>query len=58
MRVLAWCLACFARKCINLHLFKAYLYTECAYSKCEPQGGENMSAELDDKYENAWHSVA
>ena len=58
MRVLAWCLACFARKWINLHLFKAYLYTECAYSKCEPQGGENMSAELDDKYENAWHSVA
>ena len=21
-------------------------------------GGENMSAELDEKYENAWHSVA
>ncbi len=40
------------------HLFKAYLLTEYAYSKCEPQGGENMSAELDEKYENAWHSVA
>ena len=38
----------------------AYLYTECAISKTEhePQGGENMSAELDVKYENAWHSVA
>ena len=24
-----------------------YLCTECAYSECEPQGGENMSAELD-----------
>ena len=42
----------------NGYLFKAYLYTVCAYSKCEPQGGENMSAELDEKYENAWHSVA
>ena len=39
--------ACFARKRTNEHLFKAYLYTVCAYSKCEPQGGENMSAELD-----------
>ena len=42
----------------NEHSFKAFLYTECAYSKCEPQGGENMSAELDGWYENAWHSVA
>ena len=42
----------------NEHSFRAHLLTECAYSKCEPQGGENMSAELDDKYENAWHSVA
>ena len=42
----------------NENPFKAYLYTECAYSGCEPQGGENMSAELDEKYENAWHSVA
>ena len=39
--------ACFARKRTNEHLFKAYLYTVCAYSKCEQQGGENMSAELD-----------
>ena len=57
VRVLAWCVRLW-RKRINEHLFKAYLLTECAYSKCEPQGGENMSAELDDKYENAWHSVA
>ena len=28
--------------------FKAYLLTECAYSKFEPQGGERISAELDD----------
>ena len=31
----------------NEHSLRAYLYTVCAYSKCEPQGGENMSAELD-----------
>ncbi len=45
---------------INENLFEAYLLTECATSKTEhePQGGENMSAELDEKYENAWHSVA
>ena len=44
----------------NEHLFVACLYTVCATSKTEhePQGGENMSAELDEKYENAWHSVA
>ena len=42
----------------NGHQFKVCLLTECACSKCEPQGGENMSAELDEKYENAWHSVA
>ena len=38
----------------------AFLYTVYAISKTEhePQGGENMSAELDEKYENAWHSVA
>ena len=47
VRVLAWCLACFARKWINEHLFKACLYTECAYSGCEPQGGEKANAELD-----------
>ena len=35
------------RKRINEDLFRAYLLTECAYSGCEPQGGENMSAELD-----------
>ena len=45
---------------INEHLFRAFLYTECAYlqTEHEPQSGENMSAELDEKYENAWHSVA
>ena len=44
----------------NGYSFRAYLLTECAISKTEhePQGGENMSAELDVKYENAWHSVA
>ena len=44
----------------NGYSFRAYLLTECATSKTEhePQGGENMSAELDEKYENAWHSVA
>ena len=44
----------------NGHSFRAFLYTVCATSKTEhePQGGENMSAELDEKYENAWHSVA
>ena len=42
----------------NGHQFKVCLLTECACSKCEPQGGEKMSAELDEKYENAWHSVA
>ena len=47
VRVLAWYLACSARKRINENLFEAFLYTECAYSECEPQGGENMSAELD-----------
>ena len=26
-----------ARKRINEHLFRAFLYTECAYSGCEPQ---------------------
>ena len=33
----------------NGHQFKVYLLTECAYSQTEhePQGGENMSAELD-----------
>ena len=46
------------RKRTNEYFFKAYLLTECVYSECEPQGGENMSAELDEKYENAWHSVA
>ncbi len=34
---------------INENLSGTYLYTECATSKTEhePQGGENMSAELD-----------
>ena len=44
----------------NGYIFEVFLYTQCATSKTEhePQGGENMSAELDEKYENAWHSVA
>ena len=33
----ACCFACFARKRINEHSFRAFLYTECAYSGCEPQ---------------------
>ena len=35
---------------LNAHLFEAYLLTEFANSKTEyePQGGEHMSAELDD----------
>ena len=39
----------------NEHSFMAFLYMVCATSKTEhePQGGENMSAELDEKYENA-----
>ena len=47
VRVLAWCLACKARKRINERLFRVYLLTECAYSECEPQGGEKANAELD-----------
>ena len=31
----------------NEHSFRAHLLTECAYSKCEPQGGEKANAELD-----------
>ena len=36
----------------NENLFVAYLYTECANSQTEhePQGGEPMSAELDEQY--------
>lgn len=34
-------------KRINENLFKAFLYTECVYSRCEPQGGERANAELD-----------
>ena len=30
VRVLAWCLACFARKRINENIFRAFLLTECA----------------------------
>ena len=37
---------------LNAHLFEAYLLTEFALSKTEhePQGGEHMSAELDEQY--------
>ena len=31
----ACCFACFARKRINEHSFRAFLYTECAHSKTE-----------------------
>ena len=31
---------------INENLFEAHLLTKCAYSECEPQGGEIASAEL------------
>ena len=36
----------------NENLFEDYSYTECATSKTEhePQGGEPMSAELDEQY--------
>ena len=39
-----------AERTSNVHLFKAFLYTESARSETEhePQGGEPMSAELDD----------
>ncbi len=30
---------------INERLFRVYLLTECAYSACEPQGGEIANAE-------------
>jgi len=33
----------------NEHSFRAHLLTVCAYSKCEPQGGEKANAELDEK---------
>ena len=38
------------RTFFNVHLFEAYLYTVFAHSKTEhePQGGEPMSAELDE----------
>ena len=31
----------------NEYLFRVYLLTVCAYSECEPQGGEKANAELD-----------
>ena len=37
VRVLAWYLACLHASGYNVHLFKVYLLTECAYLKCEPQ---------------------
>ena len=41
-----------ARKWINEHIFRAFLYKVCATSKTEhePQGGEKANAELDVKY--------
>ena len=31
----------------NGYIFEAFLYTQFAYSECEPQGGEIANAELD-----------
>ena len=45
MRVLAWCLACKARKWINEHLFRAYLYTVCATSKTEHEPQRRRESE-------------
>ena len=44
----ACCFACFARKRINEHSFRAFLYTVFAHSKTEleSQGGEKANAEL------------
>ena len=41
-----------AERTFNENLFKAYLLIKCAYSQTnhEPQGGEPMSAELDEQY--------
>ena len=36
-KIVCLVLACLARKRINRHLFRAYLYTACAYSEHEPQ---------------------
>ena len=33
-------------------------YVQLQKRNTSRNGGENMSAELDEKYENAWHSVA
>ncbi len=45
-------MACYARKRINEHLFKAYLLTVSVHSQTEyePQGGEEANAELDGLY--------
>ena len=47
--------ALFVGRTFDVHLFEAYLLTVCAYSKTkhEPQGGEHMSAELDEQYKRA-----
>ena len=59
VRVLAWCVRLW-RKRINEHSFKAHLLTQGATSKTEhePQGDENLSAELDVSYKRLRHSVA
>ena len=46
---LAWYMR-LRRELLKLHLFEAFLYTVSTLSKTElePQGGEHMSAELDD----------
>ena len=43
---------------INENLFEAHLLTKCAYSECEPQGGEIASAELDGQYKRLRRVVA
>ena len=42
-RLSAWC-ARLWRKRINENLFRAFLYTECAYSGCEPQRRREIGA--------------
>ena len=37
----------------NENSFRAFLLTECAYSECEPQGGEIANAEFDGQYKRA-----
>ena len=49
-----------AERTYNEHLFKAFLYDYFALSKTEhePQGGEPMSAELDEQYKRLRRPLA